>query len=283
MNLRDWALVAFTLLVESSAGILLMAAALHLLAPRGTLHETSRALEMPLLAAAGAAALGLLASLAHLGQPAGAWLAISNVRTSWLSREVVLAAAFAASAAFAGLLFRTDAASTSSRTAACVVAAVLGIATVYAMSRVYMVSAQPPWNRLVTPVSFLATTAILGAVVVHIALEGLEPQARWMAAAAIALLVVQVLLLPAQVGALAREPSAAISAASVGSMVGWLAAGRVVATLVAAVLLAIGLRGGAAIPFAPSTIGIAALALVAVSEILGRVLFYASSVHLGPV
>src|SRR5690606_17573834 len=41
----------------------------------------------------GLSTVGLLCSLAHLGKPARAWRAFSQWRTSWLSREGVLAVA----------------------------------------------------------------------------------------------------------------------------------------------------------------------------------------------
>lgn len=50
---------------------------------------------------------GLLASLAHLGQPARAWRALSQWRTSWLSREGVAAMATFLPAVFLGTLLVT--------------------------------------------------------------------------------------------------------------------------------------------------------------------------------
>jgi anaerobic dimethyl sulfoxide reductase subunit C (anchor subunit) len=293
MNTREWALVAFTLLMQTSVGVLLIVAVLHPFVSRGSVHGSARPLDLPLLAATGAAVLGLVASLAHLGQPTQAWLALTNLRASWLSREILLAVLFTASAILVAALVRTGTGSPAVRGAACVAAAVLGVAAVYAMSRLYMVPAQPAWNRVVTPVSFFATTIVLGAVVV-VAISAGETtyaagatrtsplQARWLIATAIALLVVQLLLVPAQIAALGREPAAAISAASVGHTALWLAVGKALAALVAGILLVNALRGAPGL-LSPATSVIATLVLVVVSEALGRVLFYASSVHLGPV
>src|SRR4249919_543499 len=61
-----------------------------LLALMGQLPSRGIAMSALLLGAALAAA-GLLSSLAHLGQPQRAWRALSQWRSSWLSREGVAA------------------------------------------------------------------------------------------------------------------------------------------------------------------------------------------------
>lgn len=47
--------------------------------------------QVPFILALGLVSLGLLSSLLHLGRPARAWRALSQWRSSWLSREAVLA------------------------------------------------------------------------------------------------------------------------------------------------------------------------------------------------
>lgn len=273
MNIREWALVAFTLLMQASVGVLLIVSASHAFVSRGPVQPPARAFELPLLVATGAGVLALLASLAHLGQPLQAWLAVGNLRTSWLSREIMLALLFTADVAVVAALFRLGMASPAVRYTACAVAVALGVAAVYAMSRLYMLPAQPAWDRITTPVGFFATTLLLGALVVIVTRQ---TSVRPIVLLAVALAVVQVLLVPAQVGALAHEPAAAISAASVGSLATWLAVARAALALAAAVLLASMLRAVPAAPLTPVT----ALVLVFLSEILGRVFFYASRVRI---
>jgi DMSO reductase anchor subunit len=57
------------------------------------LHQPARPLLSSLLLAMALVTIGLLSSLAHLGQPQRAWRAFSQWRTSWLSREGVAAVA----------------------------------------------------------------------------------------------------------------------------------------------------------------------------------------------
>jgi anaerobic dimethyl sulfoxide reductase subunit C (anchor subunit) len=296
MNPREWALVAFTLLMQTSVGVLLVVVALQPFVSRGPMHGSARPFDLPLLIAGAAAVLGLLASLSHLGHPLQAWLALTNVRTSWLSREVVLAVLFAIAGGLFTALFRSESGSPVVRGVVCVLAVVLGVAAVFAMSRLYMVSAQPAWNRVATPIGFFATTLLLGTIVVVMIPAAMavgathasplqetvgRSRARWLLLITIALLAMQVLLIPAHLAALVREPAAAISAGSVGHAATWLVAGRALAA-VAAVVLLVGMLRGMPGALSPAAAGIATLVLVFVSELLGRVLFYAASVHLGP-
>ncbi len=293
MTIREWALVAFTLLIQTSVGVLLAVTVLHWFAARNPIQTSTRPLDVTVLVAAAGSVLALLASLAHLGNPQQAWLAVANARTSWLSREIVLAGAYAACTVAVAVLLRTRSMPAAMQGATCMLATGLGLATIYAMSRLYMVPAQPAWNRIMTPASFLATTIVLGAAVVIVLAAStpgpasnaatVTPAAiRTLIIVAIIVLAVQVLLVPGQVSAIVREPAAAISAASVGHSAAWLAAGRTIAAVGAIILLAGMLWSG----IAPSTalaFNRSALVLIVLSEIFGRLLFYASSTHLGPV
>jgi len=289
MNLREWALVAFTLLMQTSVGIVLVRAVLALVqAPHpnggGSTWPLTGRLDTPTIVAAAAAALGLLASLLHLGQPVLAWLALANVRGSWLSREIALAIVFVAALAASALTHAGDRWAPVLRTAATALAVVGGLALVFAMARVYMIAGQPAWDRPTTPITFFASAILLGLVViVTLAAPPLEPRAaRWLGGVAVAVLAFQVLLVPALLAVVAAEPAAAISPASVGRAALWLATARVVAAVAGAVLLVVVLRAGPAVHLAVGA-RYAVLALVCVSEILGRILFYATSVRLGPV
>jgi anaerobic dimethyl sulfoxide reductase subunit B (iron-sulfur subunit) len=99
--------------------------------------------------------VALLASFVHLGQPLRAWRAIANLRTSWLSREVLSAALFAAA-----LL----AALTTGGTGLWLANAA-GLALIVSMARVYRLLTVPEWDHRATTASFFATTLLLGAVV----------------------------------------------------------------------------------------------------------------------
>lgn len=107
-------------------------------------------------------AAGLFASLFHLGHPERAWRALSQWRTSWLSREGVLAiatlAVFAAYAA-ARVLLGLDLWPLG------LVAAPLAAVSVYATAMIYAsLKAVPTWHDPLTPACYLGFAAAGGAL-----------------------------------------------------------------------------------------------------------------------
>jgi len=109
--------------------------------------------------------IALLASFVHLGQPRHAWRAITNLRTSWLSREVLSAALFLVS--LIGVL--------ATGGSGIWLANATGLALIVSMARVYALRTVPEWNHRATTASFFVTTLLLGAVV-HGALIGAGPE-----------------------------------------------------------------------------------------------------------
>ena len=111
---------------------------------------------------------GLIASTWHLGHPERAWRALSQWRSSWLSREGVCALATYPPAVLfalaAGLVGPGHPA-----TAACALLAGLGaLATLVATSMIYAsLRAVPAWTGRATPVSYLALAGLTGTLVLH--------------------------------------------------------------------------------------------------------------------
>ena len=97
--------------------------------------------------------VGALASLEHLSDPTVSFYTITNVGTSWLSREILFVGLFGA-----GLLLWLITLNAWARR----LAAILGLAFVYVMSRVYTIPTVPFWNSLFTYWLFLATSLLLG-------------------------------------------------------------------------------------------------------------------------
>ena len=109
--------------------------------------------------------VGLLSSLLHLGQPQRAWRAFSQWRTSWLSREGVLAmACLLPLAACAWALWRGD----DARVAAALLA-LLSLATVACTAMIYAsLKPIPAWRHpLVLPV-YLAFAAFSGGLLLTV-------------------------------------------------------------------------------------------------------------------
>ena len=96
MNAQELALVAFTILAQMSVGAFVVLGIVHIWAMRQAGEaEADRLADRALLAIVPTLVLGLLASLFHLGNPLNAYLAVLNVGSSWLSREILVGVMFA--------------------------------------------------------------------------------------------------------------------------------------------------------------------------------------------
>lgn len=111
---------------------------------------------------------GLLASTFHLGHPERAWRALSQWRTSWLSREGVMALlTFAPMAAYcAGRVYFPDLTepwqpALGAVTAACAAVTVLCTAMIYASLKTV-----PAWSTAWTPVCYATIALSSGAVLI---------------------------------------------------------------------------------------------------------------------
>lgn len=108
------------------------------------------------------AAGGLLASTFHLGHPERAWKALSQWRSSWLSREGICAiAALVVMAIYgAGLVFADTALAPIGW-----IGAFLSLATVYTTSMIYtQMKSVPRWHIPWTPAKFLTLSLAGGAL-----------------------------------------------------------------------------------------------------------------------
>ncbi|MCB1743491.1 MAG: dimethyl sulfoxide reductase anchor subunit [Gammaproteobacteria bacterium] len=152
--------------VTSGAGYgLLAAAALAYLDSTGSAMSFEE-LRNTVVVALVAITLGLSASTLHLANPKNAWRAFSQYKTSWLSREGILALvtyplallfllwAWAASPGAGGGVFLPA-----------VLCALISVATVYATSMIYAcLRTIPAWNNRLTPANYLLGAAMLGGV-----------------------------------------------------------------------------------------------------------------------
>ena len=161
--LKEWPLVAFTVTAQSAVGVFLLAA-LPLLAPGGA-GPVARRTGLGLLAVA----LGLMAAAAalsffHVRHPFRARRALANLRTSWLSREILFELGFMALTALAALLVLRRPAASGLERGVLAAAAVAGILFLLSMTRIYMLRTVPFWNRAYTPLSFVLTALSVGAL-----------------------------------------------------------------------------------------------------------------------
>jgi anaerobic dimethyl sulfoxide reductase subunit C (anchor subunit) len=305
MNVHDWALITFTILVQMSVGSMWALGAMHFFASRKYgMQEADRLSDRALLAVVPVIALGFLASLFHLGDPFNAYRAVTNLGTSWLSREIFFGVVFAGLAVVFAFMQWRKIGSFGLRNTIAWLAALAGLALVLSMSMVYMLPSQPAWNSWATPISFFATTFLLGALAMGAAFvanyaylqrkqtAGMDKQSallretlRWIAVAAVVLLGVELTVLPLYLATLAGESAAGLASVQLitGSF-GWALALRVILAFVGAGLFAVFLYQNAMSVGKEKVLGnmvYIAFIMVLTAEVLGRFLFYVSSVRIG--
>ncbi|MEN6560267.1 MAG: DmsC/YnfH family molybdoenzyme membrane anchor subunit [Acidobacteriota bacterium] len=164
--LKEWPLVAFTILGQTAAGAILVLSAILLFfaAPGWSLmparHLVLTVLEMALVLLGIAAAL----SFFHLRFPFRAFRVLANLRTSWLSREILCLLALLALIVLADILVRTGNAADLSFSIVMGALAVDGVLFLVSMSKIYMLRSVPSWEPGYTGLSFFLTAGTLGAM-----------------------------------------------------------------------------------------------------------------------
>jgi sulfite dehydrogenase (quinone) subunit SoeC len=176
-------IIAFTTASGAGYGLLFL---LGLAAPAGLIPATRWLGVAGIGLALGLITLGLMASLLHLGHPERAWRAVSQWRSSWLSREgaMALLTYLPALAFAAGWVLRG---STGGWIAVPGVLAAIGAAlTVYCTSMIYA-SLNPirEWGQPLVPPVYLAFALMSGALLLHALLLLFGAARGWVAALAL--------------------------------------------------------------------------------------------------
>jgi sulfite dehydrogenase (quinone) subunit SoeC len=181
-----WSMVFFTTLAGAGQGLLLALVGVDVAAQLGLIAAPARALFL-----AGAVivlllcGIGLVASTFHLGHPMRAWRAVTQWRTSWLSREVIVLPTFIA-VVFAWGLAHWIAAPTLWLGA---LAALLAAALFLCTSMIYAaVTVIREWATPLTPLNFallgIASGLTLATALAAFTQGSLVPPLAWLACAA---------------------------------------------------------------------------------------------------
>jgi len=306
MDIRELALVLFTVIMQMAVGAFCVLGGVHFFAARRNgLDEADKLSDRALVAIGPLAVFALAVTFLHLGNPINAPRVISNFGTSWLSREITLALIFSVGGAVFAFLQWRKLSSPAIRNALALVVAAVGLVLVYAMSSVYQLAAVPAWDSVNTPVSFFVTTFLLGALAMgaafvanfwYVRRKGMDPKnvqysmlatsLKYIALLAIAFLGVQFLVIPLYLASLAAANNAAATE-SVNIIFG--EHGVLLGLRLVLLFLGAGLLSAFIYQMADSesklrvvgNVAYLAFALVLVSEILGRYLFYESMVRIG--
>ena len=305
MNVQEWSLIAFTILSQMTVGSFVVLGVVHFFARRKAGEQASDQLsDRALLAIGPVMILALIASLFHLGSPLNAFRAVANLDTSWLSREILFGVLFTVVGGLFAIMQWRKIGSVTLRTVIAWIATIVGLVFVYSMSRVYMLSTVPTWNTWFTPISFFTTTFLLGALAIGAAyvaayayLQRKEPEdievqsgllrnaLQWIAVASVVLLGVEFVIIPLN---LANQYTgtldAVISVREVAEQYMGIFALRLILVFLGAGVFSLILYRNVLRPGRETTVAnlvYVAFALVLVSEVLGRFLFYSSYVSVG--
>jgi anaerobic dimethyl sulfoxide reductase subunit C (anchor subunit) len=305
MNVREWALVAFTILTQMSVGSLLVLGVVHYYANRKAgMKEADRLSDYALLSVVIAFGLALVASLFHLGNPLNAPRAVTHLATSWLSREIFAGVIFGILVLAFGVMQWRKIGSFGLRNVIAWIAAIVGLALVFIESHVYMLPTEPSWDTLATPVTFYTTTLLLGSLAMGVAfvanyayiqkkdpedakvqVELMRNSLRGIAVASVILLGIEFVAIPIYVAYLAVGNAASLASASL--MIGpfdLVFVLRLVLAFVGAGIFGLFLYQSARSAGKEKTLSYlaySAFVLVLVAEVLGRFLFYATQVRVG--
>lgn len=164
MNVREWALPVYTILMQLATGGFFFLWVVRLFNPtresEEKLEEFSANPTFVILVTILAAMIG---SHFHLSRPYFSFLAISNFGSSWLSREIVFTVLFFLTV-FSLVFFQTDSSSRYFKlnTFLGVLAILFSFINIYCMAQVYLLPTQASWNTNLTIWSFFGTTLLLG-------------------------------------------------------------------------------------------------------------------------
>jgi anaerobic dimethyl sulfoxide reductase subunit C (anchor subunit) len=155
VHFGDLALVIFTVLAQASVGAFILIAWLRLRnkdEAMEAVYRKSVIVLLPLMA------IGLLASMLHLGRPLLAMTAMKHLATSWLSREIFFTGGFFVLLAASVALAKNVAV----RRVVDALAALAGVLSVVSMSMVYEMTMRPAWQGFGTHVAFVGTAVVVG-------------------------------------------------------------------------------------------------------------------------
>lgn len=155
-------LIFFTIFAQMGAGLLFVLLGLSMMQSGPGIAGSGNAYTA--LAASSLFVLSVISASWHLGNPIHAYHTIRNLKTSWLSREVLLTGIVTCLSIlltiafffFAGLLILLK--------TAIWITGIAAFLLIYSNARLYMIKSVPAWNKNRTLILFFSSTFILGAV-----------------------------------------------------------------------------------------------------------------------
>jgi len=268
----EYPLILFTVLSQTAAGAAITLAMLD----NRTDQLDKAAGKRAALAVFVLTAVSLGISLLHVGHPFNVYRAMSNLGSSWLSREALLFSLLAALLLVYYFQWKEERTRALRRTLGWLIAATAVLAVI-ASGMIYVLPAVPAWNNLSPVVFFLFTGAVLGPLFTLVLVRPAATSATGLMRLTGILLLASLLCFILYLSLLLSGSGAAASAGMnmLADGVFWL---RVVLNWI----LPLGVLGWLTLKNNPinTKAVLSVFSLVLVGELLGRYLFYYSAVIL---
>ena len=166
MECGHWPLVVFTILVQTAVGTFLFTEGMDAFFSGSLGFITARSFRFrSRLTVLGLSIAAVAASVFHLGKPGNFVHSLSNLKASWLSREILLLGLFILAVALLASTGVRGWMKESVQRGFGLVCGILGILLIGTMSMIYMLPTVPVWNNPLTGLSFILTAGVLGSQV----------------------------------------------------------------------------------------------------------------------
>ena len=163
MNLREWALPVYTILMQLSVGSLAVLWTIRaVFLPKYGEDEMERMMRNPVAIILITILAAMIGSFFHLSRPYFSFLAILNFDRSWLSREVFFTILMFGSVTLLWYLQANVAHHTRLKTLLGWAGVVFGLSATYSMTHCYLIPTQASWNTLFTVTSFYSSILMSG-------------------------------------------------------------------------------------------------------------------------
>lgn len=167
MNVREWALPVYTILMQLAVGAFVVLWLIRCIAgARRNAGEIDRIMHNPLLVTAFTTFVAMGGAHFHLSKPFHSFLAVLNFKSSWLSREIVFSVLFFLATTSVLYLTHFQSHRRVLITGLGWLAILLGGILIYCMARIYLIPTQAAWNSTTVIFSFFTTALMLGGLAI---------------------------------------------------------------------------------------------------------------------
>lgn len=174
----EWALVFFTLIAQMCVGAFIFQEIMVRYGSHshpGILKLKTRMLLilLPLMV------LAVFLSFFHLGKPEHAIYSLDNLRTSWLSHEILMISVFTFLLSAYAFVFRMLPGNLRLLRIISILSIISGILLNFSMIKIYMLETIPVWDSYTTAIEFILCSLILGGTLLLVLFERLTVEATF--------------------------------------------------------------------------------------------------------